>query len=537
LSDSVSNGYVFMAKSGSGLGAKAAGTIYPLFIGNALGVLLAAFKIIIATRLLGAALFGVYVFIVSYYTLIGSVTDFGISSYFKKYVAELNYKRDGKSMQKVLSAGFASVALVSLLLALLGILLSGYIASVFGGTIGVTQALLELGSLILFSTIMYGAVAGILIGLGRGTDFSIAYLAFMASDLTITAYTLLSGYGIVGILLGTLVGSIIGLIVALFYINRYLSHYMDFCPWYPKMPDVKKALGFSYPLAIYNFFTNSMQNFSVILLGFFVSESVIGNYGTALKGLAVLIVFYGSVVSVMLPTFSEAAKKSVKRAYSEGVFNASVLYSVFVTFPVLLFFAVFSKSLIYILIGSSYTLAPFYLTLIAIGTIMGLIGFFSGSMLIARGFTKKILKYGALSSLLQFVSVLLLVPYFGVVGAIVGIFFIGSIANSVFFTFAVSRMLKIRIGLAKLSRLSLANIGAAILMLVALIAARSMAVEIIAGLAVLVIAYPAFVVISRAMNSKEIEYFKSSTSSLAFAGPVIGAVCDYMAAIGEKIGY
>ena len=67
-----------MAKSGSGLGAKAAGTIYPLFIGNALGVLLAAFKIVIATRLLGAALFGVYVFIVSYYTLIGSVTDFGI---------------------------------------------------------------------------------------------------------------------------------------------------------------------------------------------------------------------------------------------------------------------------------------------------------------------------------------------------------------------------------------------------------------------------------------------------------------------------
>jgi O-antigen/teichoic acid export membrane protein len=439
-------------------------------------------------------------------------------------------------MQKVLSAGFASVALVSLLLALLGILLSGYVASVFGGTIGVTQNLLELGSLILFSTIMYGAVAGILIGLGRGRDFSVAYLAYMASDLAITSYTLLNGYGIVGILLGSLIGSVIGLVVALFYINRYLSQYMDFCPWYPKAPDVKRALGFSYPLAIYNFFTNSMQNFSIILLGFFVSETVIGNYGTALKGLSVLLVFYGSVVSVMLPTFSEAAKKSVKRAYSEGVFNASVLYSVFVTFPILLFFAIFSKSLIYILIGSSYTLAPYYLTLIAIGTVTGLVGFFSGSMLIARGFTKKILKYGGLSSLLQFVSMLLLVPYFGVIGAIVGIFFIGSVANSIFFTFAVSRMLKIRVNLAKLSRLSLANIGAALLMVIALFAAQSMAIEIIAGLAILIIAYPAFVVISRAMDSKEIEYFRSSTSSLAVAGPIIGAVCDYMAAVDERVG-
>ena len=311
---------------------------------------------------------------------------------------------------------------------------------------------------------------------------------------------------------------------------------MDFCPWYPKMPDVKKALGFSYPLAIYNFFTSSMQNFSVILLGFFVSETVIGNYGTALKGLSVLLVFYGSVVSVMLPTFSEAAKKSEKRAYSEGVFNASVLYSVFVTFPILLFFAVFSKSLIYILIGSSYTLAPFYLTLIAIGTVTGLVGFFSGSMLIARGFTKKILKYGALSSILQFASMLILVPYFGVVGAIASIFFVGSIANSILFTFAVSRMLKIKINLGKLFKLSMASIGAAILMLIALLATQSMAIEIIAGLAILIIAYPAFVVISRAMDSREIEYFKSSTSSLAFAGPVIGAVCDYMAAVGERIG-
>ena len=65
-----------------------------------------------------------------------------------------------------------------------------------------------------------------------------------------------------------------------------------------------------------------MQNFSVIFLGFFVSEVVIGNYGTALKGLSVIMVFYASVVTVLLPTFSEAAKKSVKRAYSEGVFNA-----------------------------------------------------------------------------------------------------------------------------------------------------------------------------------------------------------------------
>ena len=46
--------------------------------------------------------------------------------------------------------------------------------SVFGGTIGVTQTLLELGSLILFSTIMYGAVAGILIGLGRDSVLKIA---------------------------------------------------------------------------------------------------------------------------------------------------------------------------------------------------------------------------------------------------------------------------------------------------------------------------------------------------------------------------
>ena len=97
-------------------------------------------------------------------------------------------------------------------------------------------------------------------------------------------------------------------------------------------------------------------------------------------------------------------------------------------------------------------------------------------------------------------------------------------------------MLKIRINVAKLARLSLANIVAALLMVIALFATQSMAIEMIAGLAILIIAYPAFVVISRAMDSKEIEYFKSSTSSLAFAGPVIGAVCDYMAAVGERVG-
>ena len=528
-----------MAGRGSGLGAKAAGTIYPLFIGNVIGVLLAAFKIIVATRLLGPALFGVYVFVVSYYTLIGSINDLGIASYFKKYVAELNYKKDGKGMQRVLSAGFASVALVGLLVAVLGILISGYVASVFGASIGATQGMLELGSMILFTTIMFGAIASVLIGLGRGTDFSIAYVIYMAVDFSVTVYALLSGYGVIGILMGTLIGSTVGIVISLFYINRYLSRYMDFCPWYPKLKDIKSALTFSYPLAIYNFFSLSMQNFSVIFLGFFVSEVVIGNYGTALKGLSVLMVFYASVVTVLLPTFSEAAKKSVKRAYSEGVFNASVLYSVFVTVPALLYFAVYSKSIISIFIGNSYSLAPSYLTLIAAGTILGLIGFFSSSMLIARGFTRKILKYGAVSSLLQFVSMLVLVYYFGygVVGAIISIFFVGNLANSLLFTFAVVRMLKIRLNVGKLIRLAAADICILLLMLGILYATGSFAIEIIAGLVALVIAYPAFVMIAKAMDRNEVEYFRASTEKLIFLGSLIGIVCAYMTAVGERMGY
>jgi O-antigen/teichoic acid export membrane protein len=527
-----------MAGKTQGLGAKAAGTIYPLFVGSAIGVLLAAFKIIIATRLLGPALFGIYVFVVSYYTLIGSINDFGISSYFKKRVAELNYKKDGRGMQRTLSAGFALGAAVSLTLALVGIFFSGYAAAVFGSSVGATQNLLEIGSLVLFTTIMFAIVSNVLIGLGHGKDYSVSYLTYVAIDFSITVYALLNGYGVIGILIGTLVGGVAGIFIALFYINKSLS-YMDFCPWYPKMPDIKEIFDFSYPLAAYNFFAGSMQNFSVIFLGFFVSGTVIGNYGTALKGLFVLSVFYGSVVTVLLPTFSEAAKRNLGKAYNEGVFNSSLVYAVFVTFPVLLYFAVFSKPLIYLFVGVAYSLAPLYLTLMALGTVLSILGFLSGSMLIARGYTRKILKYGALSSLLQLFSIIMLVKYlgFGVIGAIASIFFVGSLANSIFFVFAVSRILKMRINMGKLARMFSANLAFLLSMAAVTYLIGSFGVEIIAGAALLVILYPAIVMLFGAMNLDEVAYFKRSTESLAFAGPLIAMVCEYMTAVGKRVSY
>ena len=523
-----------MAKSRMdlGLGAKAAHTIYPLFVGNALGVIIAGFKIIIATRLLGPALFGMYVFIVSYYSLIGSVNDLGISSYFKKYAAELDYKKDGEGMQRMLSAGFFVVTGVSLLLAVIGIALSGFVASGSFNSVGATQQLLELGSVVLFTTIMFGALSSILIGLGEGRRYSLAYLTFMASDFIITVYSLLAGYGAFGILIGTLVGSVLGIILSLFYVRKHLNSYMSFCPWRFEAFNIKRVLGFAWPLAISNFLTNSMSNFSVIFIGFFVSGIGIGNYGTALKGLIVLSVFYSSVVTVLLPTFSEAAKKNRGKEYNEGVFNASVLYSVFVTFPILLYFAVFSKSLIYFFIGSSYALAPAYLTLIAIGTIIGLVGSFSSTLLTARGLTYKMLKYGAVSSLLQFVAMLSLVPYFGVIGAIAGIFFIGSVANTLLFSSAVRKIIGIRLQKLKLLRLVAANMALLGLMLIPRFAFGSVVMEALVGGAILVIVYPALVAVSGAINKKELDYFRNSTAKLFVAGRFIGWIVRYMEIVG-----
>ncbi len=520
-----------MARMSFALGEKAAGTVYPLIVGNAAGVIIAALKIIIATRLLGPALFGSYVFIVGYYMLIGSVNDFGVSSYFKKRAAELDYKKDGVGMQRMLSAGFLFVTVVGLLLAVLGVVLSGWVSGSFGNAVGATQPLLEIGSLVLFATIMFGALSSVLIGLGEGKSYSIAYLTYMAVDFIVTVYLLVAGYGVFGVLMGTLAGCVIGLVVAMFYTGRHLSKYMDFCPWNPEKEGVRRVFRFASPLAVNNFLANSLSSFSVLLLGVFVSSVVLGNYGTALRGLFVLGVFYASVVNVMLPTFSEAAQKNRDREHGESVYNASVMYSVFLMFPILLYFAVFSKPLIFIFIGSSYSVAPVYLSFIAIGTLLGLIGMFASALLTARGMTVKLLKYGAASAALQFVSMLAFVPVIGVFGAIASIFFIGSIANTMLFSYAVRKILGIALQKTKLAKLCVASAAAVVVMLVPLLLLHSLAEEAAAGLILLIVAYPAFTALLHVMGKAELRYLQEVTKNLMIIGPLIGGVCRYMSFI------
>lgn len=522
-----------------GVGVRAARIMYPLFVGQGFGIIFTALTFIVVARLLGPSGYGVYTFAFGFAALINGFMAFGVGAYFSSALAKLAYRKDWNGVMKALSSGYTIAGVVGIILTLFGVGVSWYVSSAFSN-LEITASILILVSGTIISSVLNTLAVSALIGLSRsGLASSVNVLVDMLQLLLSVLLTIM--FGVMGAVAGMLVGYAVGAAVGAYLLYRVVSEHTQFRVGLPSTPDIKKVFSVVWPLAATNFLNTGMQNFSIIFLGLYVNVALLGNYGAASKGLALLAMMYGIMGSGLLPIFGTAmAMKRGRRLMA--TYNSIIGIALIPMLAVVVYVGAMSVPGLHILVGGSYAYAPLYLTLIAAGTMIGIFSTCINQLLIAAGKTMSVMKVNLASAVVQLAFMLVLVPLImniseKVVGAIAAIFFIGNAVEAVLFARDARRLLGLKLQVRKLLLIYAGSIVLGLVLACIYFAGRGVipqswltagyVAELAAGAVVTLLLYPAILVALKAFDAEDIRMMRVAVARLGKAGRVFTAFLDY----------
>ncbi|MGI0141459.1 MAG: oligosaccharide flippase family protein [Candidatus Micrarchaeales archaeon] len=509
------------------IGRRATRTFFASVVGKVLALIITTATFIAVARLLGPSSYGIYTIAIGYAALIGAVSHFGIASYFDRNISSMSYRKDMKGMSRVISNGYAVIVPIAVALALVGIALSGWIASSFLANSGIQSLTLVLISIDLLFATIWGTSYSALIGLGRGKLASISLVALGLIQLVVGVGLIYTGYGVNGAIVGLLVGDFFGFAIITYYTHASLKRYGKLELRIPKIGDIRETLGFALPLAGNNFLLIGVVSFGTLFLSTYAPNYIVGNYGTALKGLGMMNVIYGTLAIVLIQAFSTVISVRKKHGEVLTAYNKTIAYSLLLNLPIIVFVGVFATPLVYIFLTAKYSLAPLYLIIIAAGTSFMVMNSFTQSFYIASGKVNALLKMSLAIVIVELVSMFILVPRFTATGAIVTLYIIGNIATFILYVARLRKDFGIRPDFRKILNLFVCNIVMAMLLSTILLLGNHVA-EIVVGLIGMIVIYPPLLVIFRAVDGEMLKELDHLVAMIPVVGRTARQLDRYM---------
>ncbi len=503
------------------LGVKTArkGTVYVLSrIVSAAATLLI---LIFLTRFLGPVEYGLYAIAVAFTSVLGMSGNFGLGTTTRKKLPESKEKR----RRNELLSNTYSIALVgSGIITIIGIAISGYIAVHIYGNASLYLPLV-VASLTVFLSVLYNVSNSVLVASDRVRNAAVCNIMYSFIQLAVIVAMVSAGYSIFGALAGLAVGLGAGVVLALVYIYRHAKFRFVL----PSMKVARELLGFSVPLMVSNVAYVGIANLAIDLLGVIVAPGVIGSFGAAYKLGKTFDVILISSTFVLLPALTRAAADPKLSKKMSEIYNTSVFYLVLLVTPILVFLIVAAKYITHMLFSSAYPLSGLYFAFISIGITAQVISSFAGTLIISYGNTKEFMKYQIIGVVVEFVLLIFLIKYIAVYGAILSLFIIGPMIINYMYIRMLRREFKIRLNYAKLARIM--TLGVAIWAALTIANAYIIGyISILVDLVGVMVLYPPLAAITRTVNASNISFMKKMTSGI----PVIGSIMGFMAAYAAK---
>jgi O-antigen/teichoic acid export membrane protein len=205
-----------------------------------------------------------------------------------------------------------------------------------------------------------------------------------------------------------LIGILIGLIILILKYQKYFS-----------LRDVdifvlKDLLNYSSPIVLSSFGIVMAASFDRLMVGSYVGMQELGYYAVATRLSAIVGLFYYVISTAMTPVVYREHKKPETKIFIANIFKLTCCFSV-----VLLVMVIFySRSIVTFFAGDEFSVTSEYLFyVIASSVLSGLYIFFLGMDIAKKTklLSKINLSFGLLSILISFI----LIPLYGVWGAVI----------------------------------------------------------------------------------------------------------------------
>jgi len=401
---------------------------FKLFIGVSVSSIVTAVGLILVLRLLANPDdYGIIATALIFPSLIGLFKDWGTNSAMIKYLAQYRSENKAHSVKNVMVTGLLFELVTGVLLTLLCFLLADFLAtSVF--QLPEAKVLIEVASLTILADSFLKVSQSTFIGLERLEFHSLTLILNAGIRCFLAPLLVFLGYSVLGAIQGQIVAQltagIIGIII--FYVAFFRNpkkkslHKLDITG------TLKTLLRYGLPLSVSGIIGGFLPQFYNTLLtqSFTIANSTnyttaLGNFQAAVNFTVIITFFTVPIATVLFPAFSKLKAEEEKKTL-RVVFQSSVKYGALLTLPVTLMIMVLSEPLVFAIVGTEYTEAPFFLTLYSIIYLYAGLGNLSlGNFLNGQGKTQITMKLALLTLGLGLLLGWILIPQFGVVGLIV----------------------------------------------------------------------------------------------------------------------
>jgi len=401
---------------------------FKLFIGVSVSSIVTAVGLILVLRLLGDPdEYGIITTALIFPSLIGLFKDWGTNSAMIKYLAQYRSENKPHSVKNVMVTGLLFELVTGGLLTLLCFLLADFLAtSVF--QLPEAKVLIEVASLTILADSFLKVSQSTFIGLERLEFHSLTLILNAGIRCFLAPLLVFLGYGIMGAIQGQIVAQltagIIGIII--FYVTFFRNPKKETGSKIDITGTLKTLLRYGLPLSVSVViggflpqFYNTLFTQSFEIVNGVNYTTALGNYQTAVNFTVLISFFTVPITTVLFPAFSKLKAEEEKKTL-RVVFQSSVKYGALLTLPVTLMIMVLSEPLVFAIVGTEYTKAPFFLTLYSIIYLYAGLGTLSlANFLNGQGKTQITMRMALLTLCMGLLLGWILIPQFGIVGLIV----------------------------------------------------------------------------------------------------------------------
>jgi stage V sporulation protein B len=341
---------------------------FALFAGNFVSTALSFVAILFIARLLGPDSYGVYTLCVLIPSLLLNFLGFGVTSGITRYAA-LYLSRGRPDVARRMTVNGAVFVIV------FGVAL----AAIDLGTAGFTarsllhrpeiEPLIQFASVFILVQAAFQSGVAALLGWSYMGRISGTTIVQGALRLAVVVPLLYLGYQVYGALAAYAISVGLGGLLAFYLLWQGMrgtksekGHFFS---------DVKTLLSYGRELFVGTFVTNISSQYVVLILAIIASNTYVGFYQSAANFVTAITITSGAIAQALFPAFAhlEGTKADVGRA-----FTLATKYMGFAIAPVIFLLMSASVQLIRLPLGSSYSAAAFFLTLLAFSNVSLIFG-------------------------------------------------------------------------------------------------------------------------------------------------------------------
>lgn len=428
-------------------------------------------------------------------TTIGLITIISTLGLPFTMVRFLSVEKDKKTIQE----GFysiASIVLVScLFISIIIVLFSNSIASaLFNDNINLTILL----SIIVFFASLNGLLINYFRTFNQMKRYSIFYIFQTYFGVLIVSYIAISGFGIYYAALGLLIANFITFIIMFSFIISNIGFKI------PKLKNTKEYLSFGLPLIPSNLSFWVVDSIDRYVIGIILGLSFVGYYtpGYTLGNMIVMILApFSLLLPSILPEYYEQHNIKKVKIYLKYSLKCYLLIAI----PAAFGLSILSKPILLILTNPEISSNGYFITpFIAFSMLLfGVYGIIS-NILVLRKKTGLIGIIWILVAVLNLILNMMLVPFFGIIGAAIVTFIAYVIAFTLTHIYSI-KYIKFTYDLPFIFK----SIAASILMSIIIVINNPEGIlSLLTTIIISIFVYLIFLVLFKGIDNKEVKFMK-----------------------------